>query len=360
MSRIYLPTSEQMDEMNMNLVKIAHAITGTVHAEGFAGIQQVVRSGLGPELFPIGSQIQVNHSVYGKRIFEVVAHDYLKSAHDHNAHTMTLLQQDLLPNMVFDAPEAFYYAEDEIPAGTYAFTLSETYSKWDAGIYHFTLTKPLPKGGQLCINGYADAAMTARKVVAYASRTTTVATETVDIMAGAGGSSIGTFGNNLNHSQRVSYGSNNYAQSAIRQFLNSSAAAGRVWTPQTKFDRPASWVANTAGYMNGLDPDFLGVVGAVNLPCSTNSTFESPDSAYVQNSKYVLRDKFYLISQKELFGNTSSSVADDSELLPFYEGAANVDRIKRNTAGSASYWWLRTPYSSNAYDVRYCNSGGSL
>ena len=66
---------------------------------------------------------------------------------------------------------------------------------------------------------------------------------------------------NMNHSHRIRYGSNNWVESAMRQYLNSDKAAGSVWTPQTKFDRPPSWNANTAGFMNGLDADFLAVIG---------------------------------------------------------------------------------------------------
>ena len=357
MSKLFLPTKEQMDVMNENLAKIAAAVGSQVDISTWEGIQKAVRSGIAKDILPVGSQLAVNHSVYGTRLFDVVAHDYLKSVHDENAHTMTIQQHDLLPATQFDASEAFYYAEAELPAGTYNFTLATAYSSWTEGTYQFTLTKPVPKGGQLAIGGSADAAMTARQVRSYANQTTTSATESVAITAGSGGTNLGTFGEGLNHSQRVSNGSNNYKESAMRQFLNSSAAAGSVWTPQTKFDRPPSWLTSLAGYKNGLDQDFLAVVGKVVLPCSANNTYEAPDSSIIKGTKYTLNDEFYLASRAEIFGN--HDVNDGTVLFPFYEGANDADRIKYRD-GSAASWWLRTPQSGNAYIVRLVYSHGTM
>lgn len=358
MSKLFLPTKEQMDVMNENLAKIAAAVGSQVDISTWAGIQKAVRSGIAKDILPVGTQLAVNHSVYGIHLFDVVAHDYLKSVHDENAHTMTIQQHDLLPSTQFDAPEAFYYAEAELPAGTYNFTIATTYSSWAAGTYQFTLANPVPKGGQLAISGYADAAMTAMQVRSYASRTSTSVIESVAITPGSGGTNLGTFCEGLNHSQRISYGSNNYKESAMRQFLNSSAAAGSVWIPQTKFDRPPSWLTSLAGYKNGLDQDFLAVVGKVVLPCSANNTYEAPDSSITKGTKYTLNDEFYLASAMEIF-NTNWDVADDSKLFPFYEGAGDADRIKYRD-GSAAGWWLRTPYSGHAAGVRLVLSDGTM
>lgn len=355
MNKLFLPTKEQMDVMNENLAKIAAAVGSQVDISTWEGIQKAVRSGIAKDILPVGSQLAVNHSVYGTRLFDVVAHDYLKSVHDENAHTMTIQQHDLLPSIQFDAIEAFYYAEAELPAGTYNFTLATAYNSWAEGTYQFTLTKPVPKGGQLAINDYAGAAMTAQQVRSYANQTTTSATESVAITTGSGGTNLGTFGEGLNHSQRVSFGSNNYKESAMRQFLNSSAAAGSVWTPQTKFDRPPSWLTSLAGYKNGLDQNFLAVVGKVVLPCSANNTYEAPDSSIAKGTAYTLNDEFYLASRAEIFG--SHDVNDGTVLFPFYEGAGNADRIKYRD-GSAAAWWLRTPESVSAVIVRLVGSNG--
>lgn len=358
MSKLFLPTKEQMDVMNENLAKIAKAVGSQVDISTWEGIQKAVRSGIAKDILPVGSQLAVNHSVYGTRLFDVVAHDYLKSVHDENAHTMTIQQHDLLPGTQFDAPEAFYYAETQLAAGTYNVILATAYGGWAAGTYQFTLTQAVPAGGQLRINGYESTAITSLKVQSFANRTTNTATESVAITAGSGGTNLGTFGEGaINSIQRVSYGSNNYKESAMRQFLNSSAAAGSVWTPQTKFDRPPSWQTSLAGYKAGLDQNFLAVVGKVVLPCSANNIYEAPDSSIAKGAKYTLNDEFYLASCAEIFG--SHDVNDDTVLFPFYEGAGNADRIKYRD-GSAAYWWLRTPYSGHAFFVRLVLSDGTV
>ena len=356
---VYFPYSEQFDEMNANLLRIANSIEGGGDFTGWDGMQRAVRAGLAPSEFPVGSQFTLTHTVFGTRVCEVLAHDYLKSAHDANAHTMTCRIKSLLPAIQFDSPEAFFFADEAIPAGTYHFTISETYSSWAAGTYQFTLANQLPKGGQLCINGDASAAMTSRKVTAYASRTATTASETCDITSGSSGTDLGAFGNGLNHPQRVSYGSNNYKESAIRQHLNSSAAAGSVWSPQTKFDRPPAWAATLAGFVAGLPAEFLAAVGEVNLPCTANNTYESTDSSVTKNTAYTLHDKFYLLSQNEVFGSKPIT-ADQSALLTYFVGATNADRIGYLADGSAAHQWLRTPTPDHAHIVRLVKSDGSL
>lgn len=353
------PVTSQLAEIASDVRRIDNALAPvSLNVDSWKSVQQVLRAGLAPKVFPIGTQLLMSHSVYGDRLYDVVAHDYLKSVHDQNAHTMTLLQHDLLPALQFDASEAFYYAEVALPAGKYNFTLATAYGQWAAGTYQFTLANELPVGGQLTINGNAAAAITTRKVYAFSSRTNTTKTEECVITSGSEGTSLGTFGTELNHSQRVSYGSNNYKESAIRQFLNSSAAAGSVWTPQTKFDRPPSWVTSLAGFVGGLDAHFLSIIGDVVLPCATNSLYEAPDSTTPVNTKYNLHDKFYLASHNEVFGS-QDGVADDSVLLPYYTGAMKADRIKYLN-GSAAGWWERTPFGDDAGYVRRVGTDGSV
>ncbi len=359
MSKVYLPTSDQMNVTLENLERIAGALGAKAEVESWAGIQRAVKSGNASRLFPIGTQFTVPHSVYGDMVYDVVAHDYFKSVYDENAHTMTLMAHDQILATQFDSLEAFYYAENELPAGTYNFTIESTYSSWVSGTYQFTLTKTLPKGGQLSMSGNADVAITARFVRAYSSGTTTTATEECAITAGNSGVSLGTFGVELNHTQRVSHGSNNYKESAIRQFLNSTSAAGGVWTPQTKFDRPPSWMGSLEGFAHGLDDEFLSCIGKVIVPCAANKTYESSNSTTVKNEAYTVTDKFYLASQREIFGTGSDTVDDGSVLFPYYKDATNADRIKYRD-GSAAGWWTRSAYPWHSTSVQVVTSDGTL
>ena len=358
MSRIYLPHAEQFDLMNENLAKIANALAASIDLSTWAGIQKAVRVGVAPDLIPVGTQLKVSHSVYGDMLYDVVAHNHFKSAYDKRAHTMTLLCHDTIGGVQFDKSEAFYYANEELPSGTYHFTIA-TYGKWTSGTYQFTLTRPLPVGGQLCIYNYATIPMTSCEVSAFESNTSTTPIEKVAITAGNDGAFLGTFGNELNSIGRVAYGSNNYKESAIRQFLNSSAETGRVWTPQTKFDRPPDWMGSKEGFMRGLNEDFLSVIGEVVVPCSANNIYEFPDSTVIKSTKYTVNDKFYLASQSEVFGTSTGVVVDESVQFPYYREAINADRIKRANS-SAVPWWLRSCVSWDDTGTYYVMSNGSL
>ena len=359
--KVFFPNSTQFDKMNEHLEMIARAVGSHVDVSTWAGVQRAVNVGIGPDLFPIGTQLVVHHDVYGDMLYDVVAHDYFKSVRDDKAHTMTLMSHDLLPIMQFDGHEAFYCAETPLPSGTYNFTLPKATGVWEQGTYQFTLTEHLPKDGQLRLTGYDDTPLQACTVDVYDSRTATSAKYGAAISSGSGGTNLGNFGAELNDFSRSIYGSNNYKESAIRQFLNSSAEVGKVWTPQTKFDRPPTWWNSVAGFMRGLDNSFLSVVGEVVVPCSANNVYESPDSTVTKGSKYTVTDKFYLASQKEIFGASSNTVEEGSVLFPYYEGAANADRIKyRASDGGASSWWTRTPHASTTHLSSDVNSKGSI
>ena len=371
MSKIYLPTAEQMEETLDNLNKIAIALGSTADTSSWRGIQSVVRSGLAPELFPIGTQFTVPHSKYGNIAFDVVAYDYFKSRGNENAHTMTLLSHDIIASVSFDVREAFYYAENELPAGTYNFTLDADYSAWLAGTYQFTLTKALPKGGQLALNGDSLVSLKSLSVVSHDNPNYYYPNvfETCAITEGSNGTNLGTFGVELNHVQRVGQGSNNYKESAIRQFLNSSStAAAEWWYPKTKFDRPPNWVYTSDGFMRGLNDDFKEIIGKVNIPCIANNMYESPDSTTSKGDKYVVTDKLYLASVGEISGQ--HTYEDNVVQFPYFENGTSTDFMKYEN-GVVNNWWTRTPNitgarsaylikNTGAVDFAYCTASHGL
>ena len=333
----------------------------------FKMIQGDVQSGNGAILYPVGTQLKLEHAFYGDIVFDVVAHDNVKKSGAPNAHTMTLLAHDCIStqNFQFDSAEAMYYAETELAAGTYCFTVNSAYIKWTVGTYNFTLSKNVPAGGQVCIGGDANTALTDLYIRTYASQQTTTILETTasKIASGEAGTSLGVWAEDLNHPHRMSWGSNNYKESALRQLLNSDAAAGSIWTPQTKFDRPPSWVSdsNYEGFLKGCPADFLDAIAPAVVKCSANNTYECPVSmggTVTKNTAYELTDKIFLASETEV-GLNGGDVADGSTLYEFFDGASDADRIKYLNK-SARYWWLRTPYAWSAHYVRIVSIGGSL
>ena len=358
MSRIYLPNASQFDEMNVNLAKIANALGSDIDISTWAGIQKAVRVGVAPDLIPVGTQLLVSHSVYGDMLYDVVAHNYYKSAHNANAYTMTLMCHDCLPTMRFDSPEAFYKAGSSgLGAGVYCFTNPLDYETIPVGTLSFTVPYSLPPNCVLRVE--RDSSTGQITCLCYASQTSIEPTVSMQVSVSNSGTNLGTLGVELNHLHRVIHGSNNYKESSIRQWLNSSAVAGSVWSPQTKFDLPPSWVTSTAGFMNGLDEDFISVVGEVVVPCSANNLYESPDSTTKVGEKYTVTDRFYLASQSEIFGEKSNIIDDGSVLFPYYMGATNADRIKYHN-GLATVCWLRSAYAQTTSIVRFVHEDGRL
>ena len=140
--------------------------------------------------------------------------------------------------MQFNNSEALYYAEDGLTAGTYNFTIQGSYAPigGTSKTFQFTLANDVPAGGQLTFNWANGIQVANAKITSYASATSTTSIEQVSITEGSSGTALGTTdgtSTNVNIIQRIRYGNNNPTQNAIRQFLNSSAAAGYVWTPQT-------------------------------------------------------------------------------------------------------------------------------
>ena len=158
----------------------------------------------------------------------------------------------------------------------------------------------------------------------------------------------------------------------MRQHLNSAKAAGSVWTPQSHWDRPPSWVANTAGFMHGLDPEFIKICADVELLTALSTvagdTTAAEGSAGTGYETTV--DKFFLPSRPEVFGG-SDNASDKGDAWQYYAansdvpgGASNANadsnRIKVNASGTPYYWWLRSPLVGHGSTVRIIYPSGSV
>jgi hypothetical protein len=339
-------------------------------------VTTLVRRGLAVHLFPVGYEFETPDSVTGAVITWVVrGHNHHAAANGKLKYTMTLEAKYVYSNsagtyltLQFDATEALYYAAEELPAGTYNFTVANQnwYPADNGKVFQFTLTNAVPAGGQIVLSMTYNATLEGKSVKTYASATSTAVIETATLTEGSEGTSLGTTdgkSENVNYMHRAIMGSNNYAQSAARQWLNSDAAAGAVWVPTNIFDRPPSWDTNTSGFMRGLPADFLEAVQAATVPCRTNSFFEvnSLDGTeFAVNQVYTLSDKFFLLSSPEIYGTWDSATYKDGELLEYYEGLTDTERIKYDAAGSAHHCWLRSPHPLSASYERNVHNSGAL
>ena len=352
----------QTDKLAVYLAAIAAKDDGVLRPTSWAGVQSLVRNGLASKVFAIGDQLTCQRG-NDTLVWDIIGIDHDTPVDPQFTHSLTLQLHDCFPTILqFDALEAFYSAENGLAAGTYHFTIDGTYDAThnDLTSYQFTLTQAVPAGGQLCFGWTYNAQASATKVTSYASATSTTAIEQVAVSEGADGTNLrkltaaGDFSNNLNSILRVRYGSNNYKESAIRQWLGSSAAAGSVWTPQTKFDRPPLWAANTAGFMNGMDADFLAVIGKTHIVVTRNTVCDG--GGYDEMDDY-----FFLLSRSEIYGGVEVSGVNEGSPYPYYAdysdlsaaGMGNDSNRIKYRGGTAQFWWNRTPSSGSGSNVVY-------
>lgn len=358
-----------LDELRLqnSLVKV---LASGWNINDFQTVQELVRGGGGKRYFPVGTQFAVPHSAYGGGtiIFDVVAHDVYRNPNDPDAHTMTLLMHDVIYGRMVDNTEAMYAVNadvfpDGMPAGTYNFALLAGYDETYGGgkTYQFTTTVLIPVGGVIIFPWSYNKQASTVLISTYEGCAATTALESnIAVTEGNGGTSLGTADGNtphMNHAHRLRYGSNHNGESAIRQWLNSDGAADAWWKPQTEFDRAPSY-ANVAGFLNGIDPDFLAIVGEVDVITAYNTVYNVNG---VKSGTYTTRDKFFLPSRVELGYGIENSVSEGS-VFDYYDGATNADRIKYDIANPTTprYWWVRSPYPFYASYVRNVHTDGSL
>lgn len=344
-----------VDELAKKIGGVANIVV-----ESWEDVQKIVRMGLASNTFAIGDQLTCQRGST-TLVWDIIGIDHDTPTDKNFKHSLTLQLHDCLLSLQYDATEALFYAENELPAGTYNFTLLAGYDTTYGGgkTYSFTLAKPVPAGGVIMFPwGYQKQAADT-KISTYGSVTSTTVIESVAVTEGANGTALETVGE-CNHTHRIRYGSNNWMQSAMRQYLNSDAAAGSVWTPKTNFDRPPSWATNTAGFLNGLDADFLAVIGEVDKITTLNTLTDGGGSE-------TNAEKFFLLSRSEVYGGKENGILE-GDAYPYYSETsdlsaagtgADTNRIKYRN-GAAQYWWLRSPYTSNSNYVRYVDTTGNV
>jgi hypothetical protein len=153
---------------------------------------------------------------------------------------------------------------------------------------------------------------------------------------------------NLNTDNRRKYGSNDWKESAIRQWLNSNKPAGQWWEPQNPWDRPPTYADTANGFLYDLDPEFLGVIGKTQV---TTKYFDTTTGAI--NGTYTTEDYFFLMSNSQVSSDYSG---EGTKYTPYSNNASR--KMYKN--GSASAYWLRSPDSSNSNYVYIVNSFGNV
>ncbi len=350
--------AQLVDGLSAQVTALSAAVAGMGGVD-FAAMRASVAGGQGPTDYPIGTEFKVRHTVFGDLTAVVVAHDYLRlRTGSTTAHTMTCLFKEVLPLREYDAPEAFYRASSRLAAGIYHFTVGSDDGQWAAGDYQFELPAVLPANAQLCLSvTTTQQPLVGAEVLVYRNNSSTEPIMRAKISEGSEGTGLGTLGAELNYPRRVACGSDNYKESAIRQYLNAPGSLQLGWRAQTQYDRPPTWMHDKFTFDMGFESDFLAIVGAVRVPCIANNTYEAPDSSVTVGSTYYVEDRFYPLSQKEIQG-TSPLAGDQSALLPYFDGMSFANKICRTKMGNAEEPMLRGPQGSFPHAVATIGTTG--
>lgn len=310
----------------------------------------------------------VVHETAAKMLVTVLGVDQDTPADPQLEHSLTVGFQDCYAELQFDAAEALFAFPNGLAAGTYYFTIDSTYDTAHNNYegYQFTTTQDIPNKGQITFPWGANANASGVKVSTWASSSATTPLETLTTSNETSGTFLGQAtlaidtANNINAIQRVRYGSNKWSTSALKQLLNSDKAAGTFWKAQTVFDRPPSWAANTAGFLYGMDPDFVSVIGRVNKRTALNTV---SDGGGYEDSV----EKVFLLSRSEVYAGKENNI-DEGGPYDYFKDFSDfsapstgkdTNRIKYRN-GTAKYWWLRSPYTGYASGVRNISPSGEL
>lgn len=348
-------------------------------------VQTAVRDGLADKILHIGDSLVTNKNEK-TLTFDILDFDKHTPKNKTLKNSLALGLHNIYTygTIPFSAPQLMYYTENGLPAGNYKFTLDHaTYeggTQYD-GTYMFTLTQDIPtEGGFRHTNigswksSYAQSDVIGNYITTYGARPQRDSVEsgvTISVWDGTTVcTDLGTFtarsrtyyvendeinGGKRNFTERQAYGSNRWRDSVYRQWLNSDAAAvdstdtttvSNWWKSATVFDRVPDG-AKLAGFLNGLDPEFVAVLGEIEVKTAL-SACDMVDGVTYDTT----HDKVWLQSMTEIFGSNNNGIAEGSQLA-YWVDATNADRIKYEGT-TARYWWLRSPhlvYASILYDV---------
>ena len=123
------------------------------------------------------------------------------------------------------------------------------------------------------------------------------------------------------------------------------------------WDESEMRTSTMATLLSQLPSDLQGVIKQVNKKATAGSQSTSITTS---------ADKLWLLAEVEVDGTTSAGYADEGEQYEYWktvkDGTVAADRIKylSNGSGSASNWWLRSPYVSSSNPFRYISSTGHV
>lgn len=321
----------------------------------------------GPRKYPVGAQITVGAYDGKDLVWDVVDYGTKVDPSTGAARPcVTLLLHDLIPSNEFDTKEKFYYVDESVfpsgmPAGTYHFTCQGRTSPKtaDNGVdFQFTLQYGISVGGYIMLETSVNSNLNGSYLCVRATATAGYDRERAQITVGSEGTYLGTSDGNtpfMNQIMRAMGGSNMYAESNVRQWLNATGGPNAWWQANDLFDQPPTY-PQFAGFLHDMDSDFVDAVAVTNVSCRANSAYVRP--GYTTNSVYTVADKFFLPSRDEM-GLGADGVAEGT-VWAMYDGTDAASLRRKDTNQNQCNWLLRSPYPSTVASIRYVNTRGVI
>ena len=315
----------------------------------------------------VGVPITVTHSVYGNIVMEVAHRGTFTDENDNSFSGLVLMSKDAITELPYDGQEAIWANTSLLPAGNYNFQATVAYGKLKVGYYNFTLSSDVPANSLFVgfPNVYDDEPSgTPVKIYDSFTSTTEIQSATMTYSSSAVGTTLcqiseaGNTSNNITPLRRFAYGSNNWAQSNLRQFLNSESSAGQVFTQQHSRDRVDASFLQLDGFMKGLDSDFK------NLLVSTKRRYVSSnvgeESGYTVGGSYQCSDKIFIPTRLEVQGDKELSSVSYGIGSKFKYFDIHTDRRKKKIGTSTNIsYQLSTPDRATAHKRRLVNTSNS-
>lgn len=365
-----------------------HAISQDVDLDPRA-IHEIIQSGEAREVFQIGDQLSIpwtDVATGQQHIFQAdICHHFDGSDDEHPLVTiedgsqvkgMGIMFHRSIPfGIVWNAKNAFYVPDEDMPAGTYCFKVSIT-TKWGSvgewsvlgdRYFNFTTAAPIVAGSQLMFSGDPyNAKLDTMSVQVFPQFDTSVQ-QTCAISAGQAGTEIGTISHivngNMNTFARSTYGDNSWYCSDEREWLNSDKPKSEWNTQKQKWHRPHTLATTKAGFLTGFSADLLAIIGNVMNKTETHAGDSQPGIK-------TTYDRFFPLSARQhYFSNYLSETADgynqsgvpwdywkqlalaNGKTAPWAGWGTFPELITYdNTAQTtARYCWLRSAYRSGVY-----------
>lgn len=173
---------------------------------------------------------------------------------------------------------------------------------------------------------------------------------------------------------RKQYGNNRWLHSNLRQWLNSTAAAGAWYAAQHTADAPPTnanvWTNyneydQEAGFLTNFSANMMAALLTVTKRVAKNTVTDG-------GSYEDVTDKIFCLSNTEVGLANENSIAEGSIYALFntasermaYPTAEAVSRSEYKNDGLAAsktwYYWLRTPNAGYSYSARYVITDGTL